>query len=1096
MRRSVFTGFVWFLLLLLGAIAASAQSHGVIAFTSNRDGNSEIYVANADGSGLRNLTNHPERDNRPTWSPDGTRLLFLSRRDTPDHSQIFVMNADGTDVRRLTSEDNFSFFNPAWSPDGTRIVYEREENDDSVLYMMNADGTNPTLLISPDQIHDASNPAWSPDGTHIAFQAQSIRSTDLYLLNLSNQQMTQLTDAERSDTRPIWSPDGARIAFSSTREGAESKAFIMNPDGSDQRRLTNSPPELQEIVTSWSPDGRSLILAIEENDLSSLHFLDLATSTLTPFQVSDQYDDSQGIWRPEPGTVAAIPLIPAVTLAPTATPENLLILGGDWRTGIASFDPPSRFPLDVPQGSFISVDLRSTSYFSTYITTQQGSFLLPFASIRSADLLREFYLVGVPGPYTLQLTGEGDFEISVVSAETVSPINSLQPGVSATGIGDASQVQIFRLEQVNPGDSLAVETNQNFVINLVNADGVLLPSISSNFDLERSQMVTRFLLEGPAPYTLALQPQGEYAVALNLTSAAIANETVVTPGQTVDGAPVGAALSTYTLEGVSQGDLVTIRLDGQQIWTEGIELFTLLSAADNMPILLGPGGITASLEHPNHLVAVYDLAAPGPYRITLPGLNIPYTMTVTSGDTLQQFSPPLLPGQTTQTDARDGAVIPVYPLTFPAGADQITVQLDDPSRLMSDSIPALRTAQMILRDSSGHLYQPNLMENGDTRWTGLFELQGTRPPYEVIIIGVEGAFNIKIDEGNTFTQATLTPGQSVLNTVPPPSARHTYLITLEEPAVFGTLLQPGSRAGNTLSITNIRSYPELSSLASTAGSAAVNGRALNFYSLNAGSYLLEIVNNPRGASDDTYTLSLIEKSAFEQGDLTPTSLINLTTPPSLPASEPLPILAVGQTVNGSLGDSRKILGANTRDAYQLDALVENTAITLFTPAESPTLNLYALSADRQLTLWDNIRLIEGGSLYTLPLSGQPPYQLIVDGTTQYTLRLEGTVSPTVDAPILLRPGDAQRFPTAQETQSAQRQLIIDAPPQTSVRLEVITSGVTQLDTLTVTNAAGDVLETRSASTSNMAEITLTGEGPYTVTYAHSPEHIFRVVSLS
>ena len=91
-----------------------------LAFVSRRDGNSEIYVINADGSGQENLTQHPARDSHPSWSRDGRKLAFVSRRD--GNSEIYVMNADGSGLRNVTRAPS-NDLRPAWSPDGGAIAF-------------------------------------------------------------------------------------------------------------------------------------------------------------------------------------------------------------------------------------------------------------------------------------------------------------------------------------------------------------------------------------------------------------------------------------------------------------------------------------------------------------------------------------------------------------------------------------------------------------------------------------------------------------------------------------------------------------------------------------------------------------------------------------------------------------------------------------------------------------------------------------------------------------------------------------------------------------------------------------------------------------
>jgi Tol biopolymer transport system component len=83
------------------SLAAFPGANGKIIFTSDRDGNDEIYVMNTDGSGQTNLTNNPATDSRPAWSPDGLKIVFTSSRD--DNSEIYVMNADGSGQTRLTT---------------------------------------------------------------------------------------------------------------------------------------------------------------------------------------------------------------------------------------------------------------------------------------------------------------------------------------------------------------------------------------------------------------------------------------------------------------------------------------------------------------------------------------------------------------------------------------------------------------------------------------------------------------------------------------------------------------------------------------------------------------------------------------------------------------------------------------------------------------------------------------------------------------------------------------------------------------------------------------------------------------------------------
>ena len=133
MRR--FVGVLLACALLAGCGGGSSE---LIAFWSDRDGDQEIFVMDADGSKVRQLTDNDDRDSRPAWSPDGERIAFRSDRDGDD--EIFVMDADGSKVRQLTDNDDWDL-GPAWSPDGERIAFRSDRYGEDEIFVMNADGS-------------------------------------------------------------------------------------------------------------------------------------------------------------------------------------------------------------------------------------------------------------------------------------------------------------------------------------------------------------------------------------------------------------------------------------------------------------------------------------------------------------------------------------------------------------------------------------------------------------------------------------------------------------------------------------------------------------------------------------------------------------------------------------------------------------------------------------------------------------------------------------------------------------------------------------------------------------------------------------------
>jgi len=248
-----------FLQLLPQTVSAAYPGYnGKIVFTSDRDrgdGYVDIYITSSTpGSPVTRLTSNTGEvwDVHPAWSPDGSKIVF-GRFDTHDY-EIFVMNADGSNVIQLTDND-VNDYQPAWSPDGLKIAYSSNEtdsngNEDWDIWLMDADGLNKQILTDND-VNDYS-PDWSPDGTKIAFA----RNSEIYVMNAGGTGELQLTNNSWYDALPDWSPDGSKLAFS-RQSGDYPQICVMNADGSDQTEITSDNAYKWE--PDWSPDGQQIV---------------------------------------------------------------------------------------------------------------------------------------------------------------------------------------------------------------------------------------------------------------------------------------------------------------------------------------------------------------------------------------------------------------------------------------------------------------------------------------------------------------------------------------------------------------------------------------------------------------------------------------------------------------------------------------------------------------------------------------------------------------------------------------------------------------------------------------------------------------------
>jgi TolB protein len=265
-----------------------------IAFVSDRGGNKEIYVMNADGSAARAATANRSINQFPNWSPDGNGILYTSYRtanrpylyvtgrgghkpgrllsrerrhqyrgvfapaggllalvmSTGGSSDLYTARQGGGGLKRITNSRSIEV-SPAWSPDGKRLAYVSDRTGAPQVYVMNADGSESRRLTFDGNYN--TSPAWSPDGQWIAYEARVGSQFDIWLIDPAGGTSLPLITHPRSDEGPAWAPNARKLVFSSRRRG-RADLYSIDINGSNLRRLTESAGE--NTSPAWGPFKR------------------------------------------------------------------------------------------------------------------------------------------------------------------------------------------------------------------------------------------------------------------------------------------------------------------------------------------------------------------------------------------------------------------------------------------------------------------------------------------------------------------------------------------------------------------------------------------------------------------------------------------------------------------------------------------------------------------------------------------------------------------------------------------------------------------------------------------------------------------------
>jgi len=265
-----------------------------IVFHSFRNGFSDIYKMNIDGSIQTRLTSSQAHDRNPKWSPDGSKIVYYSNRD--GNNDLFIMDTDGSNQVIISTSDS-NETSPVWSFDSNKILYVSKQTGINQIWSMHKDGSNNKQITRSKD--PKSNPSYSPDDSKIAYVSSKSGFQEIYLINANGSGEKKLTyinseKADRSIDGLSWTPDGKRITFQANlgkfgRFWFRYNVYTMNPDGADLKRIVGVNGVMEE--STWSPDGKKIIFRSQLNGGNDIFSINIDGSELNNLTRTSEESD-------------------------------------------------------------------------------------------------------------------------------------------------------------------------------------------------------------------------------------------------------------------------------------------------------------------------------------------------------------------------------------------------------------------------------------------------------------------------------------------------------------------------------------------------------------------------------------------------------------------------------------------------------------------------------------------------------------------------------------------------------------------------------------------------------------------------------------
>lgn len=275
------------------ALTGCAAERSTILFTSDRDGNLEIYSISSTGEDEKNLTESHRDEHSPLLSQNRRMVAFLT--GVSNRSALEVMRVDGSERAQIANGELLSHHR--WSPAGERMAFLGTQDERKRVMVGFTDGSGSGLLtsIEAEEIGD-----WARNGEYVSFVLRDVDGQGIYVRNPDGVNELRLTD--QPDYSPRWSPSSRQIAFLSTRDG-NPELYVMDADGTNVTRLTNT--EGSEYDISWSPRGRRILFVSEQDGNPEIYSVANDGSDMTRLTYNTVVDN-QPVWAPSGQKIAFV----------------------------------------------------------------------------------------------------------------------------------------------------------------------------------------------------------------------------------------------------------------------------------------------------------------------------------------------------------------------------------------------------------------------------------------------------------------------------------------------------------------------------------------------------------------------------------------------------------------------------------------------------------------------------------------------------------------------------------------------------------------------------------------------------------------------